>query len=45
MTTAPVAVCLAMAVGLTVACLIRVLAIRFDWALPVFRPRPERPPH
>ncbi|WP_235815704.1 trimeric intracellular cation channel family protein [Cypionkella psychrotolerans] len=34
----------AMTVGLTAACLIRVLAIRFDWALPVFRPRPERPP-
>lgn len=35
---------LAMALGLTAACLIRILAIRFDWALPVFRPRPERPP-
>ncbi|GLS87994.1 membrane protein [Cypionkella aquatica] len=35
----------AMGVGLAAACLIRILAIRFDWALPVFRPRPERPPH
>ncbi len=34
----------AMAAGLLTAFVIRSLALRFDWALPVYRPRPGRAP-